>query len=162
MAETPCKLLRYLVSDGSHVDADTPYVEVEVMKMCMPLLSPASGVIQFKMSEGQAMQAGELIARLDLDDPSAVRKAEPFPGSFPVLGPPTAISDKVHQKCAATLNSARMILAGYDDNIDDVVQNLLLCLDSPELPFLQWQECFAVLANRLNKDLRNKAKLTSY
>lgn len=25
MAETPCKLLRYLVSDGSHVDADSPY-----------------------------------------------------------------------------------------------------------------------------------------
>ncbi|KAK1441623.1 hypothetical protein QVD17_07665 [Tagetes erecta] len=159
VAETPCKLLRYLVLDGSHVDADTPYVEVEVMKMCMPLLSPASGVIQFKMSEGQAMQAGELIARLELDDPSAVRKAEPFDGSFPVLGPPTAMSDKVHQKCAATLNAARMILAGYDENIDDVVQNLLLCLDSPELPFLQWQECFAVLANRLHKDLKNKLEL---
>ncbi|KAI3757396.1 hypothetical protein L6452_04933 [Arctium lappa] len=156
VAETPCKLLRYLVSDGSHVDADTPYAEVEVMKMCMPLLSPASGVIHFKLSEGQAMQAGELIARLDLDDPSAVRKAEPFHGSFPVLGPPTAISDKVHQKCAATLSAARMILAGYDHNIDDVVQNLLRCLDSPELPFLQWQECFAVLANRLPKDLRYK------
>ena len=69
------------------VDADTPYAEVEVMNMCMPLLSPASGIIQFKMSEGQAMQAGELIARLDLDDPSAVRKAEPFHGSFPILGP---------------------------------------------------------------------------
>lgn len=56
VAETPCKLLRYLVSDGSHIDADTPYAEVEVMKMCMPLLSPASGVLQFKMAEGQAMQ----------------------------------------------------------------------------------------------------------
>lgn len=56
VAETPCKLLRYLVSDGSHIEADTPYAEVEVMKMCMPLLSPASGVIQFNMSEGQAMQ----------------------------------------------------------------------------------------------------------
>ncbi|KAJ4822501.1 acetyl-coenzyme-A carboxylase [Turnera subulata] len=156
VAETPCKLLRYLVSDGSHVDADTPYAEVEVMKMCMPLLSPASGVIQFKMSEGQAMQAGELIARLDLDDPSAVRKAEPFHGSFPVLGSPTAILGKVHQRCAASLNAARMILAGYDHNIDEVVQSLLNCLDSPELPFLQWQECLAVLATRLPKELRNE------
>ncbi|KAG8632982.1 acetyl-CoA carboxylase 1 [Manihot esculenta] len=156
VAETPCKLLRYLVSDGSHIEADTPYAEVEVMKMCMPLLSPASGVIQFNMSEGQAMQAGELIARLDLDDPSAVRKAEPFHGSFPVLGPPTAISGKVHQKCAASLNAARMILAGYDHNIDEVVQNLLNCLDSPELPFLQWQECLSVLATRLPRDLRNE------
>lgn len=66
------------------------------------------------------MQAGELIARLDLDDPSAVRKAEPFHGSFPVLGPPTAISGKVHQRCAASLNAARMILAGYEHNIEDV------------------------------------------
>ncbi|KAK1431271.1 hypothetical protein QVD17_07727 [Tagetes erecta] len=156
VAETPCKLLRYLVSDGSHVDADLPYAEVEVMKMCMPLLTPASGVVQFKMSEGQPMQAGELIGILDLDDPSAVRKAEPFNGSFPLLGQPTPMSDKVHQKCAASLSAARMILAGYDHNIDEVVQNLLLCLDSPELPFLQWQECFAVLANRLHKDLKNK------
>ncbi|XP_010461353.1 PREDICTED: acetyl-CoA carboxylase 1-like [Camelina sativa] len=155
MAETPCKLLRYLVSDDSNIDADTPYAEVEVMKMCMPLLSPASGVIHFKMSEGQAMQPGELIATLDLDDPSSVRKAEPFHGSFPKLGLPTAISGKVHQRCAATLHAARMILAGYGHKVDEVVQDLLNCLDSPELPFLQWQECFAVLATRLPKDLRN-------
>jgi acetyl-CoA carboxylase/biotin carboxylase 1 len=56
LADTPCKLLRFLVADGSHVDADTPYAEVEVMKMCMPLLLPASGVIHFVMPEGQAMQ----------------------------------------------------------------------------------------------------------
>lgn len=56
IAETPCKLLRYLVPDNSHIDPDTPFAEVEVMKMCMPLLSPASGEIQFKMAEGQAMQ----------------------------------------------------------------------------------------------------------
>ncbi|KAH1122921.1 hypothetical protein J1N35_006081 [Gossypium stocksii] len=156
VAETPCKLLRFLVSDGSRIDADTPYAEVEVMKMCMPLLSPASGIIQIKISEGQALQAGELIARLDLDDPSAVRKAEPFHGSFPVLGPPTAISGKVHQRCAASINAACMILAGYEHNIDEVVQSLLNCLDSPELPFLQWQECMSVLAARLPKNLKNE------
>ncbi|XP_058096705.1 acetyl-CoA carboxylase 1-like [Magnolia sinica] len=164
VAETPCKLLRFLVPDGSHVDADEPYAEVEVMKMCMPLLLPASGIIHFLISEGQAMQAGALIARLDLDDPSAVRKAEPFHGCFPVLGPPTAVSGKVHQRCAASLNAARMILAGYEHNIDEVVQDLLNCLDSPELPFLQWQECMAVLATRLPKDLRNEldAKFKEY
>ncbi|CAH9078511.1 unnamed protein product [Cuscuta europaea] len=164
IAETPCKLLRYLAMDGSHIDANTPYAEVEVMKMCMPLLSPASGVIHFRMSEGQAMQASELIATLDLDDPSAVRKAEPFNGSFPILGPPTAISGKVHQRCAASMNAARMILAGYEHAVDEVVQSLLSCLDSPELPFFQWQECMAVLATRLPKDLRSKleAKYKEY
>ncbi|KAI8023205.1 Acetyl-CoA carboxylase 1 [Camellia lanceoleosa] len=88
------------------IEGRTCLLQVEVMKMCMPLLSPTSGIIHFLMSEGQAMQAGELIARLDLDDPSAVRKAEPFHGSFPILGPPTAISEKVHQRCAASLNAA--------------------------------------------------------
>ncbi|XP_010916915.1 acetyl-CoA carboxylase 1 [Elaeis guineensis] len=163
-AETPCKLLRFLVPDGAHVDTDEPYAEVEVMKMCMPLLLPASGVIHFVMSEGQAMQAGDLIAMLDLDDPSAVRRAEPFHGTFPKLGPPTAVSGKVHQRCAASLNAAQMILAGYEHNINEVVQDLLNCLDSPELPFLQWQETMSVLATRLPKDLRNEldAKYREY
>ncbi|XP_062200626.1 acetyl-CoA carboxylase 1-like [Phragmites australis] len=156
LADTPCKLLRFLVADGSHVDADTPYAEVEVMKMCMPLLLPASGVIHFIMPEGQAMQANDLIARLDLDDPSSVRRAEPFHGTFPKLGPPTAVSGKVHQKFATSVNSAHMILAGYEHNTNEVVQDLLNCLDSPELPFLQWQELMSVLATRLPKDLRNE------
>ncbi|CAA6665069.1 unnamed protein product [Spirodela intermedia] len=156
MAETPCKLLRYLVSDGSHVDADTAYAEVEVMKMCMPLLLPASGVIHFVMSEGQAMQAGDLIGRLDLDDLSAVRKAEPYTGCFPSLGPPTAVSGKVHQRFTASLNAARMILAGYEHGIEEVVDVLLKALDSPDLPFLQWQESMSVLSTRLPKELRNE------
>lgn len=71
-------------------------------------------------TKADCFKAGELIARLDLDDPSAVRKAEPFHGSFPVLGPPTAISGKVHQRCAASLNAARMVLAGYEHKIDEV------------------------------------------
>nr|QEG99472.1 cytosolic acetyl-CoA carboxylase 2 [Lolium rigidum] len=156
LADTPCKLLRFLVTDGSHVVADTPYAEVEVMKMCMPLLLPASGIIHFVMPEGQAMKASDLIARLDLDDPSSVRKAEPFRGTFPKLGPPTAISGKVHQKFAASMNSALMILAGYEHNTNKVVDDLLNFLDSPELPFLQWQELMSVLATRLPKDLRNE------
>ncbi|PQM41468.1 acetyl-CoA carboxylase 1-like [Prunus yedoensis var. nudiflora] len=166
-AEEEAAGTRLLMMEGlacfSHVDADTPYAEVEVMKMCMPLLSPASGAIHFKMSEGQAMQAGQLIARLDLDDPSAVRKTEPFHGSFPVLGPPTAISGKVHQRCAASLNAARMILAGYEHNIDEVVQNLLNCLDSPNsLSFngknaLQfWQPAYPkILKMNWNQNLRS-------
>lgn len=53
-----------MVADGSHIDADTPYAEVEVMKMCMPLLSPASGVIHFQLSEGQAMQVSHIPNRV--------------------------------------------------------------------------------------------------
>lgn len=72
------------------------------------------------------MQAGDLIAKLDLDDPSAVRRAEPFHGTFPKLGSPTVVSDKVHQRCAASLNAARMILAGYEHNIQEVRKRKVL------------------------------------
>ena len=65
-------------------------------------------------------QANDLIATLDLDDPSSVRRAEPFHGSFPKLGPPTAISGKVHQKFAASVNYAHNILAGYEHNINEI------------------------------------------
>lgn len=39
------KLVRYLVEDGGHIAADAPYAEVEVMKMMMTLLAPASGAL---------------------------------------------------------------------------------------------------------------------
>ncbi|OEL17844.1 Acetyl-CoA carboxylase 2 [Dichanthelium oligosanthes] len=156
LAETPCKLLRFLVADGAHVDADVPYAEVEVMKMCMPLLSPASGVIHVMMSEGQALQAGDLIARLDLDDPSAVKRAEPFHGMFPQMGLPVAASSQVHKRYAASLNAARMVLAGYEHNINEVIQDLVCCLDDPELPFLQWDELMSVLATRLPRNLKSE------
>lgn len=55
-----------------------------------------------------------------MDDISAVRRAEPFHEGFPKLGPPTAVSGKVHQRCAAALNAARMIIAGYEHNINEV------------------------------------------
>lgn len=80
-AQTSCKLMRYLVEDGGHLKVDEPYAEVEVMKMCMPLLAPAAGTLHWRMPEGQGMLAGDLIATLDIDDPSAFGDlAKPFAG----------------------------------------------------------------------------------
>jgi biotin carboxyl carrier protein len=46
--------------------------QVEVMKMVMPLLAPASGVVSFVIAEGGALVPGTLIGQLNLDDPLAV------------------------------------------------------------------------------------------
>ena len=43
----------------------------QVMKMLMPLLSPAAGRIAFQLPEGAVLSAGDLIARLELDDAGA-------------------------------------------------------------------------------------------
>ncbi len=56
--------------------------------MVMPLLSPAAGTLRWVAPEGAAVAAGELLARLELAEGQAVAAPEPFPGSFPELGPP--------------------------------------------------------------------------
>lgn len=69
-------------------------------------------------------QGGDLIASLELDDPSAVRKALPFEDGFPPLGLPTARAAKVHQRCADGLSAAWNVLAGYQHDIDEVLIHL--------------------------------------
>jgi acetyl-CoA carboxylase / biotin carboxylase 1 len=51
-----------------------------------------------------------------------VKRAEPFDGSFPNMGLPVAASSQsqVHKRFAASLNAARMVLAGYEHKIDQV------------------------------------------
>ncbi len=45
-----------------------------MMKMMMTLLAPAAGMVHFQLPEGSVLAPGQLIARLDLDDPAAVLK----------------------------------------------------------------------------------------
>ena len=42
-ATSPGKLIRYLVSDGGHIDAGQPYAEIEVMKMVTHLHTSQCG-----------------------------------------------------------------------------------------------------------------------
>ena len=100
------KLVRFLVADGSTVQAGANFAEVEVMKMYMPLVAPEagrvgtphvdflrscpfahlpinSGVIHFQLQEGSILQPGDLIATVDLLDPSKVQQAEDFTGVLP-------------------------------------------------------------------------------
>ena len=58
------------------------------------------------------MNPGDLIATLDLDDPEAVTKAEPYAEGFPELGPPQVYSSGVDHRFKRSLHDARMILAG--------------------------------------------------
>ena len=58
------------------------------------------------------MNPGDLIATLDLDDPEAVTRAEPYAGGFPDLGPPQVYSSGVEFRFKQSLRDAKMILAG--------------------------------------------------
>ena len=78
----------------------------------MPLLSSAAGRLHFHLSEASILNPGDLIATLDLDDPEAVTKAEPYAGGFLDLGPPQVYSSGVDHRFKRSLEDARMILAG--------------------------------------------------
>jgi biotin carboxyl carrier protein len=80
------KIVRYLQDDGAEVQAGQPYVEVEAMKMIMPLKATESGALTRRMSPGSIITAGDLLATLALKDPSKVlaRTHAPRPSpSFP-------------------------------------------------------------------------------
>ena len=82
---TAGKLVNYLVEDGEHVTAGMVYAEIEVMKMLMELTASENGHIQFVKRPGAVLHPGTIIAKLQLDDPSQVRRAQLFNGKLDSL-----------------------------------------------------------------------------
>lgn len=125
VAQSPGKLVRQLVQNGEHVQQGQPFAEVEVMKMMMPLVCSAAGVITFLVNEGAALNAGELIAKIELDDPTKVKRADEFKGALPPLGPPQVHSTSVLHRFKQALSSAKSIMAGEDGAGRTYVINIL-------------------------------------
>mmetsp|Transcript_30431 Transcript_30431/g.51415 ORF Transcript_30431/g.51415 Transcript_30431/m.51415 type:complete len:2150 (-) Transcript_30431:120-6569(-) len=76
------KIVRYLHSEGDTVEQGEPYVEVEAMKMIMSFPAGETGKIKHEMSPGSVIGAGDLLASLELKDPSKVKKILPFEGQL--------------------------------------------------------------------------------
>lgn len=77
VAESAClvvlyvgKLTRYVVPDNANVKKNQAYCEIEVMKIHIPLYVPESGRLQFVAAVGTVLQAGDTVAKLQLDDPA--------------------------------------------------------------------------------------------
>jgi len=76
------KLVRYLHADGADIKEGEPFAELEAMKMIMSLRSGVSGKIHHTLGAGAIVAAGDLLATLDLADPSKVQTVKPFSGAF--------------------------------------------------------------------------------
>ncbi|CAE8694554.1 unnamed protein product, partial [Polarella glacialis] len=76
------KVVRYLHDEGTEVKKGENYIELEAMKMIMALKSFEDGKITHNKSAGSVVSAGELLATLELKDPSKVQRIEPFQGEF--------------------------------------------------------------------------------
>ena len=107
------KVVRYLQDNGAEVKQGEPYVEVEAMKMIMPIKASESGKIIHNLSPGSVIAAGDLLASLELKDPSKVKKITAFTGKLKI-----APSD-----IAASADPIKTILAGYSGDPDAAVAN---------------------------------------
>ena len=108
------------------------------MKMFMPLLSPAAGVLHWVLPEGSLLAAGDLIARLELDNPAAVTRAAPFAGAFPPLGPPVLESEGVDAWFTGALQAAQMVMAGACYLLSHVASEY--AITNPEVPLYRSNE----------------------
>mmetsp|Transcript_11790 Transcript_11790/g.25461 ORF Transcript_11790/g.25461 Transcript_11790/m.25461 type:complete len:2085 (-) Transcript_11790:120-6374(-) len=110
------KVVRYLQDNGAPVEEGQPYVEVEAMKMIMPIKASESGKITHNLSPGSVINAGDLLASLELKDPSKVKKIETFEGQLDI-----AESSVDMDPTKAVAN----ILAGYKLDAEAVAQQAL-------------------------------------
>lgn len=83
------KVVRYLQADGAEVAAGQPFVECEAMKMIMQLRTTQDGKVKQILQPGSILSAGDLIANMELKDPSKVVKIENFAGTLDVESGPS-------------------------------------------------------------------------
>ncbi|CUM66038.1 uncharacterized protein PRCAT00003692001 [Priceomyces carsonii] len=148
---SPGKLTKYLVDSGEHVVSGQAYAEVEVMKMCMPLIAKENGVVQLIKQPGSTVNAGDILAILSLDDPAKVKLARPFEGTLPDLGDAMIQGTKtVHkfEKCSTILTN---ILAGFDNQVimNPTLKSLIEVLKDKDLPYSAWNQQVSALHARL-------------
>ncbi|XP_028335696.1 acetyl-CoA carboxylase 2 isoform X2 [Physeter macrocephalus] len=150
------KLIQYLVEDGGHIEAGGSYAEIEVMKMITTLNVQESGRVKYVKRPGAVLEAGCVVARLELDDPSKVHPAEPFTGELPSQPTLPILGEKLHQVFHGVLENLRNIMKGYclpepifSIKLKDWVQKLLVTIRHPTLPLLDLQEIMTSVSGRI-------------
>jgi len=112
-----------LQDNGANVEVGQPFVEVEAMKMIMPIKATESGKITHNLSPGTVISAGDLLASLQLKDPSKVKKILPFEGDFDI-----PMDTYEFEKSSALSN----ILGGYSGDVEGTVATALQAADTIE------------------------------
>ncbi|KAI3651231.1 hypothetical protein MP228_004712 [Amoeboaphelidium protococcarum] len=110
---SPGKLIRHLVKDGAHVNKLQAYAEIEVMKMCMPLIASESGVITFVKQPGSVLKPNDLIGRLTFDSDAQVTVITPFTEKLPEFLPPVAQMDRPVVRFDAIYTKLKCHMDGY-------------------------------------------------
>jgi acetyl-CoA carboxylase/biotin carboxylase 2 len=150
------KLLRYLVPDGGRAAEGVAYCEIEVMKTVMPLLATSTGIIAHLMQASAALEPGDMMCTVEVEDPSAVKVSQPFEGEFTKIER-RKLTGALRDDSALVrfnVNSTGIIqlLAGYDFNkTDDPVTPLLEVLGTMRLAVDDFSETKQAVSSRASK-----------
>mmetsp|Transcript_33149 Transcript_33149/g.80536 ORF Transcript_33149/g.80536 Transcript_33149/m.80536 type:complete len:2346 (-) Transcript_33149:253-7290(-) len=152
IAEMQGKLVRYTVEDGGHVRKNKAYAEMEVMKMYIALVAPEDGKLVHCKPEGAILEGGDLIAKLELDDPSSIQTATLFSGNFPKVGPPQPIGEKPNLRLEMAILRLTRLLSGYKlgkGRRQEAVRAMMDALRDPWLPCHQFNDIMSTISAKL-------------
>lgn len=159
------KLVGFLVPDGGHVNAGDAFAEIEVMKMIMELKSNHSGCVQTLKRPGASLDAGTIIANLQLDDASKVQTSKNFEGQFPKTDRAIHMGEKLHQVFEDTKISLEQTLEGYclpdpyfKERLEERISTLASCLKDPLLPLFKLQEIVSSLSGRIPSEVETSLR----
>lgn len=158
------KLINFLVEDGGHVNPGQAYAEIEVMKMVMTVTASEAGSVFYVKRPGAILEAGALIAHLELDDPTLVTKAQDSTAQFVETVAP-AVSEKLNHLHSKYRNSLENILAGYClpdayhlPRVRELIEKFMNSLRDPSLPLLELQEVIATISGRIPISVEKKIR----
>ncbi|XP_061322456.1 acetyl-CoA carboxylase 2 isoform X2 [Pezoporus flaviventris] len=150
------KLLQYTVDDGGHVDEGKVFAEIEVMKIIMTLTVEEAGRVHYIKRPGALLEAGCVIARLELDDPTKVKPAQPFTGGLPPQQTLPITGEKQHHVLRNVLENLTNVMNGYclpepyfSAKVKEWVAQLMKTLRDPSLPLLELQEIMTSISGRI-------------
>ncbi|KAJ8286073.1 hypothetical protein GJAV_G00034250 [Gymnothorax javanicus] len=150
------KLLQYMVEDGGHICPGQSYAEIEVMKMVMTLNVQESGCVHFLKRPGAVLEAGCVVAHLELDDPSSLHPVELNTASLPSQQPLPITGEKLHQVFHSVLENLVKIMDGFclpdpyfSNKLKQWVGTLMKTLRDPSLPLLELQEIMTSVSGRV-------------
>ena len=147
------KLLKYLVPDGGRAAEGVPYCEIEVMKTVMPLVATSTGIVTHLLQPGAALETGDEVCAVEVEDPSSVKVSEPFTGEFTRFEA-RKLTGALKGDSALVkfnVNSAGIIqiLAGYDFTAnDDPVTPLLQVIGTARLAADDFAETKEAVSSR--------------
>ncbi|GAB0197082.1 acetyl-CoA carboxylase 2 [Grus japonensis] len=127
-----------------------------VMKIIMTLVVEEAGRVHYVKRPGALLEAGCVIARLELDDPTKLKPAQPFTGGLPAQQTLPITGEKQHQVLRNVLDNLTNVMNGYclpepyfSTKVKEWVAQLMKTLRDPSLPLLELQEIMTSISGRI-------------